>query len=104
MEWKKAAEEVKNFELYGNLHRIKEEVFVLNGTIDRVHNQTEYPKIAKQIPNGRFIFMKTDESDRERLMGLIAREFTKVLKGDDIPHSLSKFEKKLDRESKNQLS
>jgi len=97
--WKKGAEEVKDFELYGNLHRIKEEVFVINGTIDRIHNQTEYPKIANQMPNGRFIFMKTDESNRERLMGLIAREFTTVLKDDDIPQSLSKFEKILDRES-----
>ena len=95
--WKRAADSVKNFELFGNVSGIKEEVFVTNGTKDKIHHQTDYPKIAQEIPNGRFIFMKTDESQRERLMGLVSSEFCKVLKKEELPDSLSIFERKLPR-------
>lgn len=96
--WKKASLAVKDFELFGKLSAIEEEVFVNNGTQDKIHEQTDYPKTAKEIPNGRFLFLKTDESRRERLMGLIVLEFSKVLKEDGIPPSLAEFEKKLKRE------
>ena len=45
------------------------------------------------------ILVITDESKREKLMGLIALEFSKVTKEDGIPSSLIEFEKKLERES-----
>ncbi|MCK5410136.1 MAG: alpha/beta hydrolase, partial [Candidatus Heimdallarchaeota archaeon] len=46
--WKRASMSVKDFELYGNLSKIKEEVFVNNGTQDKVHNKEDYPKITKE--------------------------------------------------------
>ncbi|MHA2357912.1 MAG: alpha/beta hydrolase [Candidatus Heimdallarchaeaceae archaeon] len=95
--WKKAAVAVKDFELFGKLSVINEEVFVTNGTQDKIHNQIDYPLMAKEMPNGRFIFMKTVESKREYMMGLIALEFCKVTKEARIPPSLAEFEKKLDR-------
>ena len=97
--WKKAAQAVKDFELLGNLSPIENEVFVVNGTQDKVHDQVTYPAMAKEMPNGRFIFMKTDESLRERLMGLLIREFSKVNSRDGLPSSLSDFEKELKREN-----
>ena len=90
--WKRAADSVIDFELFGNISGITKEVFVTNGTKDKVHNQITYPKIASELPNGRFIFMKTDESRRERLMGLIGFEFSKIRKTDGIPPSLREFE------------
>lgn len=95
--WKRAADSVKDFELFGNLSGINKEVFVTNGSKDKVHDQTTYPKIALELPKGRFIFIKTDESLRERLMGLITLEFCKIKKEDDIPSSLKRFEKILPR-------
>ena len=95
--WKKAAESVKDFELFGNLSYIKDEVFVFNGTQDKVHNQLTYPKMAREIPQGRFIYMKTNESLRERLQGLIVLEFSKVTKEEGLPESLAEFEKDLKR-------
>ena len=95
--WKRAADAVKNFELFDKVSSIIKEVIVTNGTEDKIHNQADYPKIAAELPNGRFIYMKTDESRRERLMGLVALEFSKITKIDDIPHSLRDFEKKLHR-------
>jgi pimeloyl-ACP methyl ester carboxylesterase len=95
--WKKAAESVRDFELFGNISGITKEVFVINGTQDKVHDQITYPKIAAEMPFSRFIFMKTDESKRERLMGLVTLEFSKVTVNDGLPPSLRDFEKKLHR-------
>ena len=95
--WKKAAQSVKDFELFGNVSRITKEVFVINGTKDKVHNQITYTKIAAEMPFSRFIYLKTDESRRERLMGLVTLEFSKVTKNEGIPTSLRDFEKKLHR-------
>ena len=94
--WKKTAIAVKDFELFGNLSGIEKTVFVTNGTVDKVHEQLNYPKIAKELPNGRFIYMETDEAQREKLMGLIAFEFSKISMDEDIPQSLKEFEKDLD--------
>jgi len=96
--WKKTAEAVKDFELIGRMSSIQEEVFITNGTTDKVHNQYTYPVMAKELPNGRFIYMKTDESKREYLMGYLALEFCKVISDDGIPPSLQEFEKNLVRE------
>jgi len=97
--WKRASLAVKDFELFGNLSVIKEEVFVNNGTQDKIHNQIDYPLMAKEMPNGRFIFMKTVESKREYMMGLVALEFCKVTNEEGIPPTLAEFEKKLNREN-----
>ena len=91
--WKKTARAVKDFELFGNISGIKETVYVSNGTTDKVHDQLDYPKIAAELPNGRFIYMETDESKREKLMALIAYEFSKIAKEEQIPQSLLEFRK-----------
>lgn len=95
--WRKTAIAVKDFELFGNISGIKEPVVVTNGTTDKVHDQIDYPKIAKELPNGRFIYMETDESQREKLIGLMGYEFSKITKEEGIPQSLMQFEKDLNR-------
>lgn len=94
--WRRAAYQVRNFELFGNMSQIFKEVFVVNGTDDLIHDKRDYPKIAKELPNGRFICFKIHESNRERLMGIIAREFSKSSKEDGIPSIFQNFEVKLD--------
>jgi hypothetical protein len=96
--WRKTAMAVKDFELFGNISGINEEIFVSNGTTDKVHDQTDYPKIAKELPNGRFIYMETDESQREKLIGLIVYEFSKIAKEEGIPQSIKEFEQNLNRD------
>ena len=96
--WRRAAIASKNFEVFGKLHQIQEEVFVVNGTTDKVHDQKNYPIMAKEMPNGRFIFLKTHESNREFIMGTTALEFSKIKKEDGVPSILKVFEKKLIRE------
>ncbi len=95
--WKKAAQSVRDFELFGKLSRLQEEVFVFNGTGDKIHDPLNYPRIAREIPRGRFFYMPTDESLRERMMGLIALEFAKVTGDQGVPASLAMFEKKITR-------
>ncbi|MCE7741366.1 MAG: alpha/beta hydrolase [Candidatus Heimdallarchaeota archaeon] len=95
--WKRAAESVRDFELFGTISGITKEVFIINGTQDKIHDQITYTKIAAEMPSSRFIFIKTDESRRERLMGLVNLEFSKVTKDEGIPPSLEDFEKKIPR-------
>jgi len=90
--WKRAGFQCRHFELYGNLHKIDEEVFVFNATNDLIHDKRDYPKIAKEIPKGRFIYMETDESYRERMMGILGREFSKISSSDGIPLKFREFE------------
>ena len=93
--WKKSAEAARDFELYGLLTGIDREVFVLNGTGDKIHDQRDYPHMAAEMPRGRFIYMPTGESNRERLFGAAALEFARIAAADGLPASLSAFEKKL---------
>jgi len=93
--WKRAAMDTKDFEMYGNLSGIDQKVFVVSGTHDKIHQPIHYPRIASELPNGAYLYMGTDESNRERLMGVICREFCKVHGEDNIPKSLNLFQKPL---------
>ncbi|MHA1561966.1 MAG: hypothetical protein ACTSPA_07545 [Promethearchaeota archaeon] len=88
--WKRAGFQCRHFELYGNLYKIDEEVFVFNATNDLIHDKRDYPKIAKEIPKGRFIYMETYESYRERI-----REFSKISSSEGIPSKFKEFEIKI---------
>ena len=83
--WKKGAYQARNIELFGSVSDIEKELLVFNGTTDKVHVQTDYPKLAKEMPKGRFFFMKTHEKNRERLMGIVLKEFAKVGEEEKIP-------------------
>jgi pimeloyl-ACP methyl ester carboxylesterase len=91
--WQRGAAAAARFELYGRLGAVRQEVFVFNGTADKVHDPMHYPGIAREIPRGRFIYMKTEEDKRERLMGIAALEFARVGKDDGVPPVLAPFER-----------
>ena len=91
--WKKSAEAARNFELFGSLSGIQKEVFVLNGTRDKVHDPRNYPRIARELPQGRFLFVPADESRRERMFAAVALEFAKVSAAQGLPPSLAIHEK-----------
>ncbi len=93
--WKRAAQQVNEFELFGNVGSIRKEVFIVNGTSDLIHDQRDYPKIAAEMPNSRFLFLGTDESNRELLMGVVAEAFTTITKDEGIPQSIEPFEKEI---------
>ena len=67
--WKRAAHQVRNFEMYGHLHKINQEVFIVNDTEDYIHKAIDYPNIAHQIPKGRFLKLQTHEKNREWVFG-----------------------------------
>jgi pimeloyl-ACP methyl ester carboxylesterase len=93
--WKKSAEAARDFELHGTLGGVRDEVFVLNGTADKVHDPVHYPRIAAELPRGRFLFTPTIESRRELLLGAAALEFAMVSAADGVPSSLAKFERRV---------
>ena len=91
--WKRSAEAARDFELHGALGGVRDEVFVLNGTADKVHDPVHYPRIAAELPRGRFLFTPTVESRRELLLGAVALELAKVSAADGLPASLARFER-----------
>ncbi len=93
--WKKSAEAARDFELYGTLAAVSREVFVLNGTADKVHDPADYPRMTAEMPRGRFLFTPTVESRRELLLGAVALEFAKVAASDGLPPSLARFERRV---------
>jgi hypothetical protein len=91
--WKTAAHAAWDFELIGRLGKIAREVFVLNGTEDKIHERVYYPRMAAEMPRGRFVSMPTDERNRERLFGAAAVEFSRVPSQVGLPPALARFEK-----------
>ncbi len=91
--WKKSAESAWDFELFGRLGAMKREVFVLNGTGDKVHDPRNYPRVAAELPAGRFLRMPVDESLRERMFGAVALEFAVAGADEGLPARLAQFER-----------
>lgn len=93
--WKKSAEAARDFELFGRLGAVRREVFVLNGTGDKVHDPGNYPRIAAELPAGRFLRMPVDEILRERMFSTVAREFAGVGAREGLPARLAEFERRV---------
>ena len=93
--WKKSAEAARDFELFGRLPTVGRELFVVNGTADKVHDQRHYPRIARELPGGRFLYVPVDEAHRERMFAAVALEFARRSSADGLPASLAGFEKKV---------
>ncbi len=91
--WKKSAEAAWDFELFGRLGAVSREVFVLNGTGDKVHDPRNYPRVAAELPAGRFLRMPVDEALRERMFGTVALEFARTAAEDGLPLRLAEFER-----------
>jgi hypothetical protein len=68
---------------------------VVNGTADKVHDQRHYPRIARELPGGRFLYVPVDEAHRERMFAAVALEFARRSSADGLPASLAGFEKKV---------
>jgi hypothetical protein len=95
LKWKRSASAARDLELLGVLGKLAREVFVVNATTDKVHDQVHYPRIAAEMPRGRFLYLPTDESNRERCMGAAALEFARVSAADGLPPSLDGFERRV---------
>lgn len=91
--WKRAARQCLNFDLYGFVHQIDREIFVTNGASDIIHDNLNYPRISALLPRGRFLYLQTDEENRERLLGVLSKEFAAVSAADGLPESLARFER-----------
>ncbi|NHJ03613.1 MAG: alpha/beta hydrolase [Candidatus Heimdallarchaeota archaeon] len=93
--WKRAAIAAADFELYGKLSKIQDEVFVISGTNDRVHDENCYPRIADELPNGRFFYFGINENEREHLLGLVLHDFSEISSNQKIPDFFVEYEKNI---------
>ncbi|HUT80759.1 MAG TPA: alpha/beta hydrolase [Candidatus Bathyarchaeia archaeon] len=94
--WKKAAIAAADFELFGKLSKIEEEVLVIAGTHDRVHDAKNYPRFTNELQNSRFLFFGIDETEREYTLGLILNELSKISSKEYIPKFFKEYEKKIE--------
>ncbi|NPD88347.1 MAG: hypothetical protein HGN29_06470 [Asgard group archaeon] len=95
--FKRCTLENNRFNIFEDLKKIKNEIFINTGPLDRYHPRLDYYNYAKEIPRGRFLFMNTADEDRQLLAGIIGTEFIKVAKNDGLPESLKQFEIKIQR-------
>lgn len=94
--WKRAAWQARRIDLYESVGRIQQEVIVINGVQDKIHDNAHYPRLAALMPQGRFFYMKVDESQREYLIGATAAAFAGG--GADngtVPAFFREFEKEI---------
>jgi len=97
--WRKAAIAAADFELFGKLSTIKEEVIVINGTHDQVHDKSVYPRFAEEMPNSRFFGFGFEESEREFSLGYMFYELAQITKEKHVSDFFLEYEKKVDRAS-----
>ncbi len=90
--WKKAGVAAGKFELFGKLSTIDEEVLVISGTNDRVNKAKDYPRFAEELPNGQFFHFGIDESERERILGVLLHELA-LTTSDKTPPFFEFFER-----------
>ena len=74
--WKKAALQVQGVNLYQEMPKIRQEILIMNGVKDKIHDRSHYPRLAALARKGRFFYLPVDESLREKLMGLVAVLFS----------------------------
>lgn len=91
--WKRAAVGCRMFNLFEELDSIHQTVVVTNGASDVIHVNENYPKIAAQLKSGRFLYLETDEANRERLLGVLALEYAAVSSDKVVPARLDQFER-----------
>ncbi|MBN1330343.1 MAG: alpha/beta hydrolase [Candidatus Heimdallarchaeota archaeon] len=94
--WKKAAIAATDFELFGKLSKIEEEILIISGTHDRVHDAKNYPKFTDELQNSRFLFFGIDETEREYALGLIVYELSQITSKEYIPEYFKDYEKKIE--------
>ena len=94
--WRRTVLDNNKMFLFGKLSTIKEEVNVIGGTHDKIHNENTYPRFADEIPRGRFYYFGIDEAKREFTMGLIFLELSKTSHKKGLPKMFKDYEIRLD--------
>lgn len=95
--WKRCAQAVWDFKLYGRLGRVEQEVLIFNGVKDKIHEQEHYPRLTAELPKGRFFHLPVDEAEREELIALTALEFAARPGDAPVPEFIARFEKPIVR-------
>lgn len=91
--WKHTALQVRNVNLYESMAGIRQEVLVMNGVQDKIHDRRHYPELAALAPQGRFFYLPVDEALRERLLGIVAVMCARQAGPDGLPAELLQFER-----------
>ncbi|HUT79956.1 MAG TPA: alpha/beta hydrolase [Candidatus Bathyarchaeia archaeon] len=95
--WRKFSIQNLKHDLTNDLNKITNEVYVFHGPKDKYHPDEVFQNIAKEIPKGHYFQMITSDDLRELLAGVIATEYSKITKNNDIPKTLEPYEVVLKR-------
>jgi pimeloyl-ACP methyl ester carboxylesterase len=95
--WKTFARAAADFELFGRLSAVQREVLVFNGSSDLIHDAAHYPRIAAELPRGRFFRTPVAESDRERLGGVLCAALSAGSRQEPVIAPLAGYEQPLSR-------
>jgi pimeloyl-ACP methyl ester carboxylesterase len=88
LRWMRAIQQSWYVHLLGEVGEIDHPVIVLNGTHDGVHDAANAPRIARELPAGSLLHCPVEEHLRERMIGVMMRELTRVEAGEPLPEPL----------------
>ena len=90
--WRQAALAIGDYDLELLVPQIDREISVFTGVPDKIHGQDKYPSFTRAMPHGRLFNIGVDESQRESLLGLIAREFACRREEEGVPQLFRAYE------------
>lgn len=96
--WKMAAYQGRDFDLIEVCPVVHDEVFVVNGSSDAIHDGNDGRDAAQALPNGRLLQLNLPEHQRERFAGAVALAFARVTRESGLPDVLAELEQEVARE------
>ncbi len=95
--WRKTGIHNLKFDITAELSTINKEILLFHGPKDKFHSDEEFVQYARNLPKGRYIYMKSAPEFRELVVGISSLELSKITCDENIPKSLAVFEVDLER-------
>ncbi|TVQ27522.1 MAG: alpha/beta hydrolase [Spirochaetaceae bacterium] len=89
--WRLASVQANDWSAFDTGPRIAHPVHVVNGTTDRFHDASVYPRIAASVPDSIFLHVPVEESQRNRLIGRVICAYALERRIDTVPESLASY-------------
>ena len=89
--WRRGSVQANSWNAFDVGPRITKPVHVVNGTTDRFHDASVYPRIAASVPDAIFLHVPVEESHRNRLIGRVLSAYALERRIDGVPESLVSY-------------
>lgn len=89
--WKRAAMHNATFDLFDVTPQVTQQVTLLLGVGDKVHDDSVARRAASELPSARLLVVPSDPLVRERMAGAVLAELARCTAQDPLPPALRGF-------------